>query len=91
MSKTARRFIVHGRVQGVGFRWFVQRQASSLGLTGYVKNLADGGVEVRAAGERKQIDTLRDHLREGPIGSAVTSVDETDAPAESWRKFEIAY
>ncbi len=78
-------------MQGVGFRWFVQRRASSLGLTGYVKNLADGSVEVLAVGERKQIDALRDHLREGPVGAAVGEVVESDAPAESFRSFEITY
>ena len=51
----ARRFLVRGRVQGVGFRWFVEREAHVLGIAGWVRNNADGSVEVLAIGSREQL------------------------------------
>ena len=62
---------VHGRVQGVFFRAFVNRQAKELGLTGYVHNLPDGTVEVRAEGERQQLGKLAGYLKVGPRGASV--------------------
>ena len=53
-----RHFLVKGRVQGVGFRWFVQREACQLGLRGWVRNTADGDVEVMAAGGEEQLRDL---------------------------------
>ena len=61
---------VYGRVQGVFFRSFVSRQATQLGLTGYVRNLPDGrAVEVHAEGERKQLEELISYLKIGPPGA----------------------
>ncbi len=66
-----------GRVQGVGYRDFVERRASSLGLTGYVRNLSDGRtVEVVAEGPRDQLDRLVEHLRRGPGGAYVHEVEQ---------------
>jgi acylphosphatase len=62
----ARRFVVRGRVQGVGFRWFVEREAHILGIAGWVRNNADGSVEVLAMGSRDQLLGLRSRLRAGP-------------------------
>ncbi len=62
----ARRFFVRGRVQGVGFRYFVERHAGELGVTGYARNLDDGRVEVYAAGPRNAVDELARMLRQGP-------------------------
>ena len=59
----ARRFVVRGRVQGVGFRWFVEREAHILGIAGWVRNNSDGGVEVHAQGTRDQLSGLRSRLR----------------------------
>ena len=59
----ARRFLVRGRVQGVGFRWFVEREAHILGIAGWVRNNADGSVEVLAMGSRDQLLGLRSRLR----------------------------
>ncbi|HEU5318824.1 MAG TPA: acylphosphatase [Chloroflexota bacterium] len=73
---------VRGRVQGVGFRWFVQREARSLGLTGWTRNLADGRrVEVVAEGHRADLERLVDALKRGPSGSRVEAVDANWAPA----------
>ena len=66
---------VYGRVQGVFFRSFVSRQATQLGLTGYVRNLPDGeAVEVQAEGERKQLEKLLSYLKIGPPGARVEQV-----------------
>ena len=65
----ARRFLVRGRVQGVGFRWFVEREAHILGVAGWVRNNADGTVEVLAMGTRDQLSGLRSRLQQGPRAS----------------------
>jgi acylphosphatase len=65
---------VEGRVQGVGFRYFVQEAASSLGLTGWVRNRWDGSVEVVAEGERQDLDRFVTALHRGPRSSFVTRV-----------------
>jgi len=72
---SGRRFVVRGRVQGVGFRYFVLSRARLLGLQGWVRNLPDGTVEARAWGEEGALDALRDHLAEGPGHARVESVD----------------
>ena len=77
----ARRFLVRGRVQGVGFRWFVEREAHLLGIAGWVRNKHDGSVEVLAQGTRDQLSGLHSRLREGPRASRVDSVDVQDAKA----------
>lgn len=66
---------VRGRVQGVGFRFFVQRTARSLGLAGFVRNLPDRRVEVAAEGPRTDVDALVEAVRAGPPGAAVAAVD----------------
>jgi acylphosphatase len=77
----ARRFIVRGRVQGVGFRWFVEREAHILGIAGWVRNNPDGSVEVLAQGTRDQLSGLKSRLREGPRAARVDAVE--DAPAKT--------
>ena len=66
--------IVYGYVQGVFFRDFVSRRAKELGLTGYVRNLPGGTVEVKAEGERKQLEQLIDYLKVGPRSAKVEKV-----------------
>ena len=75
-------YLVKGRVQGVGFRWFVQREAAEIGLRGWVRNTEDGHVEVVAAGTAEELAELKDALRKGSRGSRVDGVLE-DELAES--------
>ena len=71
--------MVRGRVQGVGFRWFVEREAHILGIAGWVRNNPDGSVEVLAIGSRDQLIGLRSRLREGPRAARVDEVEELEA------------
>jgi len=74
--KVRMRAIVKGIVQGVGFRYFTVYQAQRIGgITGYVRNLRDGNVEVVAEGEREKLEQLLAQLRKGPTGAHVTGVD----------------
>jgi acylphosphatase len=85
-------FLVQGRVQGVGFRWFVHREASELGLRGWVRNTEDGDVEVVAAGAEADLEELRASLRRGPRGSRVDRVVEhllLESEAEGLGPFRI--
>ncbi len=75
----ARRFLVRGRVQGVGFRWFVEREAHILQIAGWVRNNPDGSVEVLAMGTREQLAGLRSRLQEGPRAARVDDVEESEA------------
>src|SRR5258707_14564425 len=85
-----RRFVVRGRVQGVGFRWFVEREAHILGISGWVRNNHDGSVEVLAQGTRDQLSGLRGRLREGPRAARVDAVEESEAqPKEGLSSFRI--
>jgi acylphosphatase len=82
--------MIHGRVQGVGYRYFVLRHARALGLTGWVRNLADGAVEVWAEGSATSLDALGSELLTGPVGSRVERVD-TDRPEteRGYHDFEV--
>jgi acylphosphatase len=86
----AKRYIVRGRVQGVGFRWFVEREAHILGIAGWVRNNHDGSVEVLAQGTRDQLAGLHSRLRDGPRAARVDAVEVSDAaPAERLSSFRI--
>lgn len=71
-------WLLAGRVQGVGFRWFVQRTAGRHGIDGDVRNLADGRVEVRAAGDAERLAAFLDDVRQGPPGGRVDGVEQLD-------------
>ena len=87
---SARKYIISGRVQGVGYRFFVERVANQLGLRGYVKNLWDGNVEAYAIGEEAQLEEFRRRLAEGPRMGHVTAVQESVEPVDkNCRRFEI--
>lgn len=71
---------VKGRVQGVGFRYFVRERAHALGLSGWVKNRSDGSVELMAGGDEQAVTQLLDEVRQGPPRSAVEAVEPIATP-----------
>ncbi|MBI4187439.1 MAG: acylphosphatase [Chloroflexi bacterium] len=77
--------LVYGHVQGVFFRAFASQYARGLGLTGYVHNLPDGSVDVRAEGEKEQLDKLIEHLRAGPPGARVEKL------VTGWSEYSGSY
>ena len=85
----ARRWFVRGRVQGVGYRYFAQRAAESLGLRGYARNLDDGRVEVYAAGPETKLSELAGMLYRGPRWADVRGVDEEEAPVQEYGSFLV--
>jgi acylphosphatase len=87
-----RHYIVKGRVQGVGFRWFVHREAGARGLKGWVRNTDAGDVEVMVSGNVEKLDELRAELERGSRGSRVDSVHERvldEATAKNLESFQI--
>jgi len=88
-SVVAKRYCVRGRVQGVGFRYFVQKQATELGLTGFVRNLDDGSVEVYAVGTEPLLNTLAGLLHEGPHWSEVRTVEVREEAVSKHDGFRI--
>ncbi len=93
MSERAVRWIVRGRVQGVGFRHFTIRTARSLGLRGTVRNMPDGTVEVRAAGPPEDLESLRERLARGPSPARVDDIRESaiESTADLPGGFEVRY
>lgn len=73
--------LVSGRVQGVGFRWFVLRSARALGVSGWVRNTDDGEVEVHAAGESARVDEFLSVVRHGSAHAVVQAVEVEERPA----------
>ncbi len=88
-DRETRRYLVSGRVQGVGFRWFVEGEAAQLGITGWVRNRDNGSVEVMATGTREQLNTLHGRLREGPRAARVDEVAVSPAPFLEAKSFGI--
>lgn len=85
-------FTVEGRVQGVGFRYFVERKAQSLGLEGYVRNVSDGTVEVYAEGDEETLSLLRSQLERGPSFARVDDVrEEPREPAGNYGSFRVTF
>lgn len=83
---------VTGLVQGVNFRWFTQRRAAELGLTGWVRNRADASVEIIAEGNREALERLLDAVRAGPSEAVVENVDaQWSAPSGEFHRFEIRF
>ncbi len=87
----AYRWAISGRVQGVGFRWFVLRAAQRLGVTGWARNLWDGGVEVMGQGTLSMLHDFEKELRKGPLLSNVENVEKTEVTSEvsTFKSFEI--
>ena len=87
--KTARRFVISGRVQGVGFRAFAQHTARALGVTGWAQNLDNGDVEVHANGTPQQLDDFEARLRQGPRWGEVRSVTVRELQVSDSSGFHI--
>jgi acylphosphatase len=85
----ARRAVISGRVQGVGFRFFAERAAREAGVRGWVRNLPDGSVETVAEGQEEAVAVYLDRLRRGPMGSKVTAVAAYDVQFAHYESFEI--
>jgi acylphosphatase len=90
--KIARRFVVRGRVQGVGYRFFAIRAANRLGVVGRVRNLADGTVEAVVEGMPDAVAEFRAELWRGPAYAEVTAVDESEIkPSGRYQSFDVDY
>ena len=88
--KIAKKYVVAGRVQGVGYRFFAERVANQLGIQGYVKNLWDGNVEVYAIGDNASLEELKRHLAEGPRSAHVSGVEESEEPIDKrYKRFLV--
>lgn len=85
----ARHWVISGRVQGVGFRFFVQHKATALGLKGWARNLEDGRVEVYATGSDERLDDLAHALHLGPRMADVRAVEQQEAAIEATSGFAI--
>ena len=89
MNRLALRIV--GRVQGVGFRWFVTKEARRLGLLGFVRNNPDGSVEVVADGLPEDLEQMERLCRQGPRGARVERVERLSSPSveQSFTTFEV--
>lgn len=88
----ARRFIVKGRVQGVGYRYFAIRAAAECDVTGYVRNLPDGSVEAVAEGHAKAIERFKHELARGPSFARILNIVEADIPLTGgYTRFDVTY
>ncbi len=87
----AYRWVISGRVQGVGFRWFVARAAERRGVTGWARNLWDGRVEVMGQGTLSMLHDFQKELHKGPLLSSVEKVEKTEVTSEvsTFKAFEI--
>lgn len=91
MAEACLHCYVTGRVQGVFFRANTQKQAQRLGLTGWVKNMDDGRVEVMANGEQLQLAELKKWLAKGPLGARVKKLDSETLAPQTFNEFQIKY
>jgi acylphosphatase len=89
-AQRARRWLIAGRVQGVGYRYFAQRAAADLGLSGYARNLDDGRVEVYATGPETKLSEFAGRLRQGPRWGEVSTVEEQEAEIRDYGSFVIS-
>ena len=84
-------FIIKGRVQGVGFRYFVKKRANELGIKGSVKNLINGDVEVYAQGSKDMIIIFKEYLSKGPVLSRVDNIIEDIFDMEKYEDFLVLF
>ena len=87
--RVARRFLISGRVQGVGFRFFARESAAAENLRGWVKNLPDGRVEALVEGDRESVDRFERKMRRGPASARVEDVAVSEEGTGSVHGFEI--
>jgi acylphosphatase len=88
----ARRFVVRGRVQGVGFRYFAVRAARRCGVVGTVRNISDGSVEAVAEGPAASVSAFREELERGPSFGSVGSVDESELTVTGrFKSFDVVF
>ena len=85
------RYRVKGRVQGVGFRYFTYREARSLGIKGWVKNLSSGDVEIHAEGNAESVSTFQSRIESGPLLARVNEVEVELVAAENLEDFSIRH
>ena len=88
-AQEARRYLISGMVQGVGYRAFAERSARQIGVTGWARNLDDGRVEVHANGTAGQLDDLEARLRQGPRWAEVRAVEVSEAAVSPASEFHI--
>ncbi|PIQ32923.1 MAG: acylphosphatase [Bacteroidetes bacterium CG18_big_fil_WC_8_21_14_2_50_41_14] len=89
MSSTAVRLTIHGKVQGVGFRFYTQRKAQELHISGWVINQRDGTVYVEAEGDKQAVDTFIDWCNEGPSWAEVRLVQTQEIPLQGFDGFVV--
>jgi acylphosphatase len=89
VAPLAKRIVVHGRVQGVGFRYSVRERARSRGVAGWVTNRGDGAVEALFEGEPDAVAALVEFCREGPRGAEVDDVELSDEEPQGLSAFEV--
>ena len=89
--RVARRYLIRGRVQGVGFRAFVERAANAAGLSGWVRNLDDGRVEAYIVGAAGQLSAIEGQLWKGPIWASVRGVESNEEALDETHGFRQRY
>lgn len=89
MDRIAVRLVIRGRVQGVSYRWWARNEALRLNLDGWVRNRADGSVELLAAGQAAQIAQMLDLCRRGPSAASVASIERFEAEDEGLAGFDL--
>jgi acylphosphatase len=89
LAVTAYRYLVSGRVQGVGYRYYALRAAEALGVSGYARNLPDGRVEVVAEASQESLAQLEDKLRQGPSFASVHSLEKCELGSRGSTGFSI--
>lgn len=90
MDRIRRNVLISGRVQGVGFRYWTRREAERLGVSGWVRNRADGSVEAEIEGDPAGVEAMLDALGGGPSGASVEALDVTERPVDGEPGFTIA-
>ena len=90
-KKVQKHIHISGRVQGVGFRAFIRREAAVLDIKGWAKNLADGRVEVVIEGNKDKISEMLEKLKEGPSFAKVKELEIEDEKAKNFKDFEIRF